>query len=60
MANANASVLGQAQVNVAAPNAMMNGKDNTHIWTWALLGFFIGVLLLHYWGSGGLRGSVAS
>lgn len=58
MARASASVLGQAAVNVAGP--MNGGKETTHWWTWGLLGFFIAVLVLHYWGAGGLKGSVAS
>ena len=63
MAQANASVLGQAQMNVA-PSA--NGSSgftaniSTHVATWVLLGILLTILFLHYVGSGGIRGSVAS
>lgn len=62
MAQAQASVLGQAQMNVSPAGAGASGifSGSTHVWTWGLLIFLLLILVVHYWGMGGIRGSVAS
>lgn len=60
MPNGNASVLAQTQMNINGTGIGGGVWGQTHYWTWGLLIILLLIIILHYLGSGGLRGSVAS